>query len=71
MFIIISILYLIVFVISMAVLFTFFGGDGCAANNTILTITLVLMVAALIMQMFLTKNGSIVASGILAAYGIY
>jgi ABC-type multidrug transport system fused ATPase/permease subunit len=67
---VVSLLYLIIFVISIAVLFTFFGGDGCAANNSILTITLVLMVIALVMQMFLTKNGSIIASGVLAAYGL-
>jgi hypothetical protein len=68
---IVSLIYLIIFVISMAVLFTFFGGKGCAASNSILTITLVLMAAALVMQMFLTKNGSIIASGVLAAYGLF
>lgn len=68
---IVSLIYLIIFVISMAVLFTFFGGKDCAASNSILTITLVLMVAALVLQMFLTKNGSIIASGVLASYGLF
>jgi hypothetical protein len=55
----------------MSLLFTHFGKDGCDDNKSIITISLVMMLCALGIQLLLSKNGSIIASGILACYVAY
>lgn len=66
-----SVLYIIIFIVAMSILFAYFAKDGCDDNNSIITISLVSMLAALVIQVVLSKNGSIVASGILSAYVAY
>ena len=68
--VLVSAVYLVVFVVAMAVLYHFFGGHGCGANTTIITISLVGVVLAIVVQLG-TAGGSIIASGILAAYVAY
>ena len=64
-----STIYVILFLVAMSLLFTHFATDGCDDNKSIITISLVMMLCALGIQLFLSKNGSIIASGILACYG--
>lgn len=66
-----SLVYIAIFVVAMAVLLSFFGGSDCSDNESVISISLVMMVAALVIQLFLTSNGSIIASGILASYVAY
>lgn len=64
-----SVIYILVFIVAMSLLFTYFAKDGCDDNKSIITISLVMMLAALVIQVVFSKNGSIVASGILSCYG--
>lgn len=64
-----SIIYIVIFVVAMSIMLSYFGGSRCGDNETIIIVSLVLVVAALVIQLFLTSNGSIIASGIVAAYG--
>jgi hypothetical protein len=64
-----SIVYILIFVVAMSLLFAYFAKEGCDDNKTIITISLVMMLAALVIQVVFSKNGSIVASGILSCYG--
>lgn len=64
-----SVAYIVVFVVAMSIMLSFFGGSGCSDNETIISISMVLVIGALVIQLFLSKNGSIIASGILASYG--
>ena len=64
-----SILYILIFVAAMSLLYYYFAKEGCDDNKTIITISLVMMLGALVIQTVLSKNGSIIASGILSCYG--
>lgn len=64
-----SLVYILIFIAAMSLLFAYFAKDGCDANKTIITISLVMMLCALVMQVVVSKNGSIIASGILSCYG--
>lgn len=66
-----SIIYILIFVAAMSLLFKYFANDGCDDNKSIITISLVMMLTALVIQVVLSKNGSIVASGILSCYVAY
>ncbi len=63
-----SLIYVIIFVVAMAVLYHYYGGEGCRDNISIITISFVLVIAAIGVQLF-GQNGSIIASGIVALYG--
>jgi hypothetical protein len=65
-----SIVYILIFVAAMSLLFAHFAKEGCDDNKSIITISLVMMLCALVIQVVLSKNGSIVASGILSCYGM-
>lgn len=65
---IISFVYMIIFIVAMAVLYHFYGGEGCGDNVSIITVSLIMVLAAIVIQLF-GQNGSIIASGIVAAYG--
>lgn len=64
-----SIVYILIFVAAMSLLFKYFATAGCDDNKTIITISLIMMLCALVIQVVISKNGSIVASGILSCYG--
>lgn len=64
-----SVVYILIFVAAMTLLFKYFAKEGCDDNKTIITISLVMMLAALVIQVVFSKNGSIIASGILSCYG--
>jgi hypothetical protein len=64
-----SIIYIVIFVVAMSVMLSYFGGPSCGDNKTIIIVSIILVVAALVIQLLLSSNGSIIASGILAAYG--
>lgn len=66
-----SLVYILIFIAAMSLLFAYFAKDGCDANKTIITISLVMMLCALVMQVVVSKNGSIIASGILSCYVAY
>jgi hypothetical protein len=66
-----SIVYILIFVAAMSLLFAHFAKEGCDDNKSIITISLVMMLCALVIQVVLSKNGSIVASGILSCYVAY
>jgi hypothetical protein len=63
-----SLVYIVVFVVAMAVLFHFYGGKGCGDNVSIITVSLVMVLVAIAIQL-LGQNGSIIASGVVAVYG--
>ena len=65
-----SIIYILIFVAAMSLLFAYFAKDGCDDNKSIITISLIMMLCALVIQVVFSKNGSIIASGILACYGM-
>lgn len=65
----VSVLYIVVFIVTMAVLYHYFGGSDCSEGQAIITVSLVSTLCALVLQLFFTSNGSIIASGIIASYG--
>lgn len=67
----VSLVYIAVFLVAMAMMYRYFGGDGCGDNVTVITVSLVGVLAAITLQMFVLQNGSIIASGIVAAYVTY
>jgi len=67
---IMSLIYCIIFVCTMGVLYHFYGGKGCHDNVNIITVSLILVLAAITVQL-IGQNGSIIASGIVAVYVSY
>ena len=65
----VSVFYIVAFIIATSLMLKYFGGPGCADNESIIITSLGLVIAALVLQLCVTSNGSIIASGILAAYG--
>jgi hypothetical protein len=65
-----SAIYAAVFIVAMSVLYYYYGGRGCGENVTIITVSLVLMLSGIGIQL-LGHNGSIIASGIVAVYVSY
>jgi hypothetical protein len=58
------------FVSGMSVLYVYYGGDNCPDNNAIISISLVLVVVALLLQLR-GERGSITTSAIVAIYVAY
>lgn len=65
---IVSVVYIVAFAATMGVLYHYYGGHGCGDNVTIITVSLVLTLVALGIQLS-GQHGSIIASGIVALYG--
>lgn len=57
-----------VFIAGMVALFYYYGGDGCSTSNTIITITMLGMLAAGVLQLA-SSNGSLLTTTILMVYG--
>lgn len=65
-----SFVYAAIFAVTMGVLYHFYGGKGCGDNVSIITVSLVLTLVAIAVQL-MGQNGSIIASGIVAVYVSY
>ena len=52
-------------------LFWQFSGPGCSNNEAILSITLILVVAVTIFQVFVSEEGNLLVSAFMAAYATY
>lgn len=63
-----SLVYVIIFAVAMGVLYHFYGGKDCNDNVSIITVSLIMVLAAIALQL-LGQNGSIIASGVVAIYG--
>lgn len=63
-----SLLYVAVFATTMGVLYHFYGGNGCKDNVSIITVSLIMVLVAIGVQL-LGESGSIIASGVVAMYG--
>ena len=56
------------FIVGMSLLYHYYGGGGCRASNTIISISLVGMLGAGVLQLA-TTNGSIITTTVLMLYG--
>ena len=56
---------------ALGVMFWQFSGEDCAANNVILSLTLVLSLLATIFQLVLNKEYSLLTSAVMTAYATY
>lgn len=66
---IMSLIYVAIFVVTMGLLYHFYGGNGCGDNTGIITVSLVSVLVAIGVQL-LSEGGSIIASGVVAIYGL-
>lgn len=69
--VIFSLLSFAVLVTTMSLLYTYFGTEGCSNNITIITIGFVGCIAATIVQLTMSNEGSILTSSIVGLYVAY
>jgi hypothetical protein len=69
--IIFAMLSLGVLITTMSLLYQYFGGEGCDENTTIITIGFVGCIAATIIQITASSNGSILTSSVISLYVAY
>lgn len=60
----------VIFIAAMALLYHFYGGDGCGTNNTIISLSMIGMLAAGVLQLS-SSNGSLMTTTVLMAYVAY
>jgi hypothetical protein len=60
-----------VLVITMSLLYTYFGGNSCPENVTIITISFVGALICFAVQLFFSSNGSILTSAVIGLYVSY
>lgn len=60
-----------VLIVTMSLLYTYFGGDNCPENVTIITISFVGALVTFAVQLFISSNGSILTSAVIGLYVSY